>query len=235
MNTVEKVLSIAKAEVGYLEKSATAYRINPDILDSKTAGAGLDNYTKYGRDMHKVYPNVMDFPAPWCDAFVDWCFCKAYGVSTARSLLGGNFDDYTVSSCKMYAAKDALGKEPRVGAQVFFTKNGKASGCYHTGLVIAVDHATFYTIEGNSSTGSGVERNGGGVVKKQYSINAYKSKCLFGYPKYDVVGKKSVQTIAKEVLKGEWGNGAVRRARLQAAGYDAIAVQKVVNEILLGK
>ena len=56
-NTVDKVLNIAEAEVGYLEKKTNA------DLDSKTKNAGYNNYTKYGRDMHKLYPSVMDFPA----------------------------------------------------------------------------------------------------------------------------------------------------------------------------
>ena len=43
---------------------------------------------------------------------------------------------------------------------------------------------------------------------------------------------KSVETIAKEVIAGKWGNGADRKARLTAAGYDYAAVQKKVNELL---
>ena len=107
-NTVDKVLNIALAEVGYLEKSRSAYIKNPNVLYEKTAGAGKDNYTKYGKEMHNIYPSVMDFPAYWCDAFVDWCFYKAYGVTTAKSLLGGNFNDYTVASCQMYEKKNDL-------------------------------------------------------------------------------------------------------------------------------
>lgn len=184
-NTVDKVLSVAASEVGYLEKSKTAYKKDPSCLDEKTRGAGSDNYTKYGRDMHKVYPTVMDFPAYWCDAFVDWCFYKAYGIATAKSLLGGNFDDYTVASCQMYKNKKALDTAPKKGAQVFFTRNGQVSGCHHTGLVYKVDGTYFYTIEGNTSGASGVVSNGGGVAKKKYSIAAYKGKVLFGHPKYD--------------------------------------------------
>ena len=70
-NTVDKVIAVAKKEVGYLEKSKSAYDVNHGILDYKTEGAGSDNYTKYGRDMHSVYPQTMDFPAAWCDCFVD--------------------------------------------------------------------------------------------------------------------------------------------------------------------
>lgn len=41
--------------------------------------------------------------------------------------------------------------------------------------------------------------------------------------------KKSNDEIAMEVLKGIWGNGSDRVARLTAAGYDAKAVQEIVN------
>ena len=43
--------------------------------------------------------------------------------------------------------------------------------------------------------------------------------------------KKSIDTIAREVLRGDWGNGAERKKRLTAAGYDYVAVQKRVNEL----
>ena len=44
--------------------------------------------------------------------------------------------------------------------------------------------------------------------------------------------KKSVDELAREVIRGEWGNGSDRRIRLTQAGYDYDAVQKRVNEIL---
>lgn len=44
--------------------------------------------------------------------------------------------------------------------------------------------------------------------------------------------KKSIDTIAREVIRGDWGNGTERVNRLKAAGYDYDAVQKKVNEIL---
>ena len=240
-NTVDIVLKIAGDQVGYIEKSASAYKKNPDILAEKTAGAGSDNYTKYGRDMHKVYPQVMDFPAAWCDAFVDWCFYTSYGITNAKKLLGGNFDDYTVASAQLYKNKNALDTTPKIGDQVFFTKNGQVSGCYHTGLVYAVDKTHFYTIEGNTSVSKkdndDVVANGGGVAKKQYSITTYKGKVLFGHPKYDKTNnsetpKKSIDEIAKEVINGVWGNGDTRTTKLKAAGYDPVEVQKKVNELL---
>ena len=43
---------------------------------------------------------------------------------------------------------------------------------------------------------------------------------------------KTVEQLAREVIAGKWGNGAERKRRLSAAGYDAAAVQKRVNQIL---
>ena len=45
-------------------------------------------------------------------------------------------------------------------------------------------------------------------------------------------GKKTVDEVAKEVIDGKWGVGEDRKKRLKAAGYDAAAVQKRVNELI---
>lgn len=238
-NTVDKVISIAKAEEGYLEKSATAYKKDKTILNKKIEGAGSDNYTKYGRDMHEIYPTVMDFPAAWCDAFVDWCFYKAYGIANAKGLLGGNFDDYTVASAQLYKNKGMLDTNPKKGDQVFFTKNGQVGGCYHTGLVYDVDKVYFYTIEGNTSGASGVISNGGGVARKKYGIASYKGKTIFGHPRYDAEcdttkPAKSVSEVAQEIIKGigGWGNEPGRSLKLKAAGYNPEDVQNKINSLL---
>jgi hypothetical protein len=47
--------------------------------------------------------------------------------------------------------------------------------------------------------------------------------------------KKSITDIAKEVIGGKWGNGAIRKAKLKAAGYDYAIVQDKVNELLSKK
>ena len=181
------VIEIAAAEVGYLEKSAAAYRADPDIIYSKTGGAGSDNITKFNVELHKLYPEVMDI-SYWCDSFVDWCFMQAYGVANARKLLAGDFDDYTVNSAALYKGKNAwkpAGTVPQPGWQIFFT-NGKR--ICHTGLVkeYLPSSSTIVTIEGNTSGASGVISNGGGVCIKQYGLNNSRI-AGFGVPPF---GKK---------------------------------------------
>lgn len=43
--------------------------------------------------------------------------------------------------------------------------------------------------------------------------------------------KKTNQQIADEVWQGKWGNGQERRERLEAAGYDYITIQNLVNKM----
>lgn len=193
-NYAKEVINIALNEVGYLEKKSNK------SLDSKTANAGSANYTKYGRDMHKLYPEVMNFPAAWCDAFVDWCFQKAYGVSNAKVLLCGNFNDYTPSSAQLYKNKKAWGNVPKKGAQIFFT-NGKR--ICHTGLVYDFDNRYVYTVEGNTSGASGVIPNGGGVCKKKYLLTNSKI-AGYGYPKYDEEIEVNKDTKFDKSIAGDY-------------------------------
>jgi len=69
-------------------------------------------------------------------------------------------------------------------------------------------------------------------------------ECADGNPGYSVFNEsgimvygkkpegKSIDTLAREAIQGKWGNGAERKQRLAAAGYDYSAVQKRVNELL---
>lgn len=44
--------------------------------------------------------------------------------------------------------------------------------------------------------------------------------------------QKSIGELVDEIIRGDWGNGSERIQRLTEAGYDAKAVQEVVNETL---
>ncbi len=46
------------------------------------------------------------------------------------------------------------------------------------------------------------------------------------------VSPKSVDTLAKEVIRGEWGSGEERKRLLTQAGYDYQAVQNRVNQLM---
>lgn len=53
-----------------------------------------------------------------------------------------------------------------------------------------------------------------------------------GYAVETPTKKKTIDELAREVIQGLWGVGADRQNRLRAAGYDPVAVQNRVNELL---
>lgn len=235
--TAAQAVKEAAKWVGYLEKKSGSQ------LDSFTANAGYNNYTIFSKVMHDAYPKTMDYPAAWCDAFVDYCIYEACGrsIKDCSTVLCGEPDDYTVNSSDMFKRLKRWGDAPKVGAQVFFTNNGKQSGICHTGIVEKFDGSTVTTIEGNTSNASGLVSNGGCVARKTYSRSSSRI-AGYGYPKYSESGsqdntgsgkgKKSVAEIAKEVINGLWGVGAVRKSKLKKAGYDYDTVQAEVNKQL---
>lgn len=175
MNSIEKLISIAKAEVGYLEKKS-----NKD-LDSKTSNAGSNNYTKYARDL---YPSLQG--QPWCDMFVDWCFVQAFGQVPAKQLIGGGFSAYTPTSAQYYKNQGRYYKNnPQPGDQIFFRNSQRIC---HTGIVERVSANKVYTIEGNTSAGSAVIPNGGAVCRKEYLLTA-SGIDGYGRPDWSIVDK----------------------------------------------
>ena len=166
MANMEDMIRVALAEEGYLEK-----RTN-DMLESKTANAGSNNYTKFGRDMGCN-------GQPWCDAFVDWCFKKAYGTAEAKALLGG-WSNYTPTSAQYFKNMHQWFTTPQRGDVIFFKNSQRIC---HTGIVLEVKNGRVYTIEGNTSGGSTLEANGGCVAKKNYPLG-YNRIAGYGRPKY---------------------------------------------------
>ena len=63
--------------------------------------------------------------------------------------------------------------------------------------------------------------------------NVDMNECYRDFPA-EILGRKTVAELAREVIGGKWGNGEVRKERLTAAGYDYEEVQNKVNQIMLG-
>lgn len=73
----------------------------------------------------------------------------------------------------------------------------------------------------------------GAFAQKSNAIAMAAKLKAAGFSTYVVSGGgKSVEEIAREVLQGKWGNGADRKARLEAAGYDYAEVQAKVNTLV---
>ncbi len=145
---IQKVLDLAKSEVGYHEK------MNKNNLDDKTANSGSGNYTKYGRDLDNI-PNFYNGKKngyAWCDQFVDWLFYKCFGADIAMKMLCQ--PERSAGAGCMYSAQyfrnnGRYTQTPQAGDQVFFYDS--AGQINHTGIVESVNGSIVTTIEGNSS------------------------------------------------------------------------------------
>lgn len=63
----EKLLSVARQEIGYHE--------------------GANNYIKYAVGTWDDIFYGWDLQnQPWCDVFVDWCFCTAFGTQKGAEM-----------------------------------------------------------------------------------------------------------------------------------------------------
>ena len=208
------IVKQAKAWVGCKEKNGTHKKI-------------IDVY-----NAHK--PLARGYKVQYTDA---WC---ATFVSAVAIKCGATKIIPTECSCnKMIALFKELGtwvenenRTPAPGDILFYDWQDSGKGdnkgtADHVGIVEKVSGSTIHVIEGNYSNS---------VKVRKISVNG-KNIRGYGVPKYDKeeVTKKSIEEVAQEVIDGKWGNGATRKAKLKAAGYDAAAVQAKVNELLGAK
>jgi hypothetical protein len=139
-----------------------------------------------GQMVEKFQRSVsLDAGDPWCLAFVFYCIDR---IEAQAAVLDMNYP-----RCKLYrtghcltlyrntammqrvSAKDAL-----PGDLVIWSKRGTAQG--HVGIVYLNNHnGTFSSIEGNTSDGSGVDRDGDGVFLKNRLVGGYGTMEILGF------------------------------------------------------
>ncbi len=198
MTAVEKLLSVALAEVGYLEKRSNAQ------LDDKTANAGRGNWTKYARDLDRT--ELFNGPKngyEWCCTFAIWPFVQVFSLGTAMGML--NIPKKSSAAGVKYLAgylKSAgrfHTRGPQPGDLIFFWKKDLKSWA-HVGLVERSDGQRVYTVEGNTSGASGVVANGGGVARKSYALT-YNRIAGYGRPDWSLVAVEEEEDEDMDVKK----------------------------------
>lgn len=178
---------------------------------------------------------AMTYTAFWCAAFASAIAVETFGLDKANKYfpLSANCDTIITKAKKMgiWVENDAY--KPQQGDWILYDweDNGKGDNKgtpNHVGIIESVDKSII-VIEGNKNRAVG---------ERTLAING---RYIRGFvtPKYAAMAtpakKKSVETIAKEVIDGKWGAGDERKKKLKDAGYDYDAVQKKVNELLKKK
>ena len=213
--TVNDILRVARSWIGYSESNGKHKKI-------------VDVYNSH-KPLARKYK--LKYTDSWCDGFVSACAIKADMVD----LIG------TEVSCEKHIAifkKKGIwiedGKiKPQAGDIILFNwddstqpNNGQSD---HIGIVEQVYGNTIVCIEGNynDAVGRRTINVGWGYIRG------------FARPKYETSTetavsqtKKSLDAIAREVIRGAWGNGISRKNALTKAGYDYKKVQEKVSELL---
>ena len=175
---------------------------------------------------------------PWCAEFASACAIQAFGKSTAKKY-------FPLSAACVYIINKAKKLNiwvesdkyiPEAGDWILYDWDDTGKGDNkgqpdHAGIVEYYKSGYIHVIEGNMGSGSG--RCG----RRKLRIDGLYIRG-FVTPDYDRIKvnkkDKTVEELAKEVIRGEWGNGAERKERLTAAGYDYNKIQAKVNELMKG-
>ena len=212
--TANDVLNVARGWIGYSENNGK----HKEILNVYNAHKPLARNYKMKPTDH------------WCDCFVSACAIKAGAVDLIGTEIG--CENHIAIFKKKGIWNEDGSIKPKVGDIIFFNwdvsaqpNNGAAD---HVGIVEQVYGNTIVCIEGNykDSVGRRTINVGWGYIRG------------YARPKYAessstvTVKKKSIDTIANEVIRGTWGSGAIRKTALTKAGYDYEKVQARVTEIL---
>lgn len=172
MSALQKIIDIELKEVGYIEKASNSN------LDSETANKGLNNYTKYSRDINALGLKGYQGSA-WCCTHQFWVEVQAVGLEQALKNWHMTKSSYVGYNCfstyNKFKAAGKTSKKPKLGCLVVFTFS-------HIGRVIEIDGDYIITVEGNTSAAT-YDRNGGMVAKKRYKYNDSKIKgyCIIDY------------------------------------------------------
>lgn len=130
------------------------------------------------------------------------------------------------------------GKTPRLGAVICWRKGiagNPKDGAGHVAIVEKINRDKSIVI---SQSGYNSKRFWTSTIpmseKGTYDLYGYVFQGFIYNPRVPVKKKtiKSPEAIAKEVIRGKWGNGLTRKQKLEEAGYDYMEVQELVNKLL---
>lgn len=179
--------------------------------------------------------------------------CVGYACGRFNEIIGSM--KYPSLNCNaenfIERAKNTYGLEisdvPTLGGIMVWQKGSTLSGndgAGHVAIVERIDSANqIYTSEsgyGSSAFWNSIRKNtngrwglGSGYTFRGCIVNPAIGRVTA--PTSAPNPTKSVDEVAKEVIRGDWGNGDERKNRLTSAGYNYSEVQSRVNEMLSSK
>ena len=172
----------------------------------------------------------MTYDAPWCAAFASAMAVKCGFTDIIPVECSCSKQIELFKKLARWVENDAYVPSP--GDLVYYDWDDNGVGDNtgdpeHVGIVTAVNGSVITVIEGNKNNAVDYRKlTVNGRYIRGYGVPYYASKATKA---------KTVDELASEVIEGKWGNGAERKQKLTAAGYDYAAVQAAVNAKLAGE
>lgn len=216
--TAQDVLNVMRSWIGYSEANGKHRQI-------------IDLYNSH-KPLARGY--AVKYSDEWCDTTVSAAAIKAGVVDLIGTECGCEQHIKIFQSKGIWIEDGTIRPQPGDIILYNWGDSTQPNDGYsdHIGYVESVSGNTITVIEGNKDES---------VARRQIPVGwGY----IRGYarPKYASGGSvtppttpsKSLEEIARECIKGVYGNGDTRRNALKALGYDPDAVQRKINEILKG-
>lgn len=212
--TVNDILKVARSWLGYNESNGKFKEI-------------LDVYNSH-KPLARGYK--IKTTDEWCDCFVSACAIKAGAVDIIGTEVGCEKHIAIFKKKGIWIEDGSI--KPKVGDIILFnwddSTQGNNGSADHIGIVEQQYGNTIVCIEGNLNRA---------VARRTINVGWGYIRG-FARPKYSEptvtqtsTKKKTVDEIAKEVIRGVWGNGAIRKTALIKAGYNYAEVQRRVEEL----
>jgi hypothetical protein len=153
--TADKVIAVAKSQVGYHE--------------GRDPNGNWNNHQKYS----PAVPGLgWSQGMAWCATFVSWVAMKA-GVAALFPRTAS-----TDTAASWYQSRKRWSTYPAIGAQGFLAHKTDE---FHTFIVVRYDDTYIYTVEGNSNTNGSPQGDGVYALKRRRRDDVVEG---YGYPAY---------------------------------------------------
>ena len=220
-----QVLDLAKRQLGYKETG--------------------NNNTKYSRffDVEAwQWFNTKKQGAEWCAIFICWLFAQneTLGKDQARTFLGCPQPKDNCAAGVPYLFDYLKNKGYKVDkskgqpGDIIVLNNKK-----HVGIIEKIEDGYYITIEGNKGN---YVAHGSYKITSSYITGIFHPKWenahFYQQPQTQPDDKEHLYiNLAKKCIQGFYGNGIIRKKRINSLGYGDIysKVQNYVNLILAGK
>ena len=169
--------------------------------------------------------------------------CVGYAYGRFNEIGGYGYCKYlapvNAENFIQYKGSCEVGMVPKVGACMVWEGKGDLAG--HVAIIEKVyDNNHVYTSESGYGSKNPFwnshryNNNGRWGCNSNYKFLGFIYNPAVKEEVIEAPVRKSVDELAREVIRGDWGNGQDRKDRLTAAGYNYSEVQGRVNEILRG-